>query len=488
MTTTPFGVKLECWALSNLFQQSLSIPEYQRSYSWRSSHVHDLLKDTYDRTTPYLMGTVILHDTVGTNGRTTFDIVDGQQRLVTLTLLLHVLCERRKFDPGPLPLLEGEFNEGSVGVIRKTQQVILEFLAGKSDTGRESFRNRLLASGEAKGCLLFTVLILSGENALDRAYTFFDSINSKGKALSDFDLLKAHHLMFIPPKQEALASSHNDEWLRRDELHAHLFSATLRRIRMWGRGQERDTKRERPDYNEFCSVVEPEHETDSEHVFNRYMQPVAFRSWRRVGDKIVLSMDYPVLDGEALIPTEVTQTIEGGDAFFLYAKRYHGLYAMLFEEDAGRPSTAISFVRELARCMDNLYLQNAFRAVMLLYVDKFGEDRLIEVGVCTERIISAWRWRSKSLRIEGTLSHVRDKRLVPIHLESVNSLHAYSQLLAVARSLAPFPPEDTLQGVQLRYYKSMKRFYTQEQPKILDNRARSLANFDVINGKQGLST
>jgi len=406
--SNPFNVELKSWSLHDLFSQpqSLNIPKYQRSYSWKSSHVRDLLKDTFDRINPYLMGTLILHETGGG-----LDIVDGQQRLVTITVLLHEL----KTDPRLLPLLKGDFSDASTGVIRKARKTISEFLADKSEEKRAAFRERLLAHDHDKGSLRFAVLVLRGENALDRAYTFFDSVNSKGKALSDFDLLKAHHLMFIPPKHETLASKHNDEWLRQDELHFHLFSTTLRRLRMWGRGQNRDIKRERPDYNEFCSVVEPELETDSEHILNRYMQPVAFRSWRRVGDKIVLSMDYPVLDGETLIPTQVTQTIEGGDAFFLYTKRYHGLYATLFDRGgAGRPSTAISFVRGLADYMDNPHLQNAFRAVILLYVDKFGEDRLIEVGVCAERIISFWRWYARSLRIEGSLRHVCEKRLVPI--------------------------------------------------------------------------
>src|SRR5208282_872552 len=98
-------VNLECWSLHDLFNQSkqLSIPDYQRSYSWKSSHVLDLLKDTFERTTPYLIGTLILHDTLH-GSQKTLDIVDGQQRLVTLTVLLH------EFGAPPLPLLNGEFN------------------------------------------------------------------------------------------------------------------------------------------------------------------------------------------------------------------------------------------------------------------------------------------------------------------------------------------------------------------------------------------
>jgi hypothetical protein len=474
-----FEVNLECKSLHGLFNQSqqLSIPDYQRSYSWKSSHVLDLLKDTFgrfERTTPYLMGTVILHGT-----KQTLDIVDGQQRLVTLTVLLHELGA----PPDSLPLLKGKFNADSAKVIRNARKTIREFLKGNADEKKAAFRERLLAQGQA--CLQFMVLILSGENALDRAYTFFDSVNSKGKPLRDFDLLKANHLMFIPPEQEALASNHNDEWLRRDESHAHLFSTILRRIRMWSREQDRDSKRERPDYNEFCAEVEPEDLTDAEHKFNRYMQPVTFRSWRRMGDKIVLSMDYPVLDGEALIPTQITQTIEGGDAFFLYAKRYHELYETLFKNDSDRLSTAVSFVRNLAEHIDNQYLQNAFRAVMLLYVDKFGEERLIEVGVSVERIISAWRWKAGSLRIEGTLTHVRGKRLVPILLESVNVWHVYSQLLVIAQSQSS-PPAD-LRGVQLRYRESMTRFYTRERSKILEPRVHALASSYCANDKQDIS-
>ena len=475
-----FEVKLECWSLHGLFNQSqqLSIPDYQRSYSWKSSHVLDLLKDTFERKTPYLMGTVILHDT-----KQRLDIVDGQQRLVTLTVLLRELGVQLKCNPGSLPLLGGQFNEASAKVIRNTRKVIREFLAGKFEYDKKSFHDRLLSQDQS--CLRFTVLVLSGKNALDRAYTFFDSVNSKGKALSDFDLLKANHLMFIPPEQEALASKHNDEWLRRDEAHAHLFSTILRRIRMWSRSEERDTKRERPDYNEFCAEVEPEHVMDAEHKFNRYMQPVAFRSWRRVSDKIVLSMDYPVLDSEALIPAQITQTIEAGDAFFLYAKRYHELYESLFKNDSDRLSTAVSFVRSLAEHMDNHYLKNAFRAVMLLYVDKFGEERLIEIGVSVEHIISARRWETRSLRIEGTLTHVRNKRLVPILLESVNVWHVYSQLLVIAQS-QPSPPAD-LRGVQLRYRKSMARFYTRETSKILEPRAHALASGYCDDDKQDIS-
>lgn len=314
-----FNVTLECLSLDELFSKRLNIPNYQRSYSWLITHVRDLLKDAYtthERQTEYLMGTVILHDKDDNqeDNKKCLDIVDGQQRLVTLTILVNELQGLEPQQEKKLPLLQGEFNEDSAANIRKTRTVIQDFLDGKSKQDIKSFQDFLLGKDRRNGSLRFFVLQLRGANALDRAYAFFDSVNSKGMKLNDFDLLKAHHLMFIPAKQEKLASNHNDDWMSRDEdSQAHLFSTFLRRIRMWARGQDRDSKQERPDYNEFCSVAEPGHETDEEHTFNRYMQPAAFRSWRRVGERILLSMDYPVLDSEALMPAQITQTIEGGD-------------------------------------------------------------------------------------------------------------------------------------------------------------------------------
>lgn len=348
-----FKPTLERLCLSDLLKKPLKIPEYQRHYTWERTHVLDLLKDIFDRETPYLMGTVILHETDSMDYP--LNIVDGQQRLVTLTILLWELgIGKEKYSS----LLEAKFSKNSERSILKSRDVIRDFLKAKPNEEKEKLRNRLhppVGFKQNKGWLLFTVLTLKGENALDRAFTFFDSINSKGMPLTDFNLLKAHHLMFIPPKQEALASSHNRDWEKRNESHADIFSAVLRRLRMWSRGEDRDSRRERPDYNEFCSVVEPEHGRAGEHELNRYMQPVAFRSWRRVGDRIVLSMDYPALEGEALVPTEINQTIEGGDPFFIYAKRYHQLYKKLFGISTKRVSTELDFLRDISDSITNFW-------------------------------------------------------------------------------------------------------------------------------------
>ena len=49
--------------------------------------------------------------------------------------------------------------------------------------------------------LSFHVLMLNNED-LDLAYTFFSNQNSKGVPLSDYDLLKAHHLRYVSSNED----------------------------------------------------------------------------------------------------------------------------------------------------------------------------------------------------------------------------------------------------------------------------------------------
>lgn len=71
--------------------EKLQMPPYQRSYSWETREANELLGDLVDSVetgTPHFVGAVVL-----INGAEdgVLEIVDGQQRLTTLTILLAVL-------------------------------------------------------------------------------------------------------------------------------------------------------------------------------------------------------------------------------------------------------------------------------------------------------------------------------------------------------------------------------------------------------------
>ncbi|WP_257877474.1 DUF262 domain-containing protein [Vibrio parahaemolyticus] len=82
--------------IAQLLEHKLTIPEYQRPYKWQPKHVNQLIDDIFNhRAKPcYRLGTVVLHQDKGSESEKKDDalnIVDGQQRLLTLTLLCTIL-------------------------------------------------------------------------------------------------------------------------------------------------------------------------------------------------------------------------------------------------------------------------------------------------------------------------------------------------------------------------------------------------------------
>lgn len=76
--------------LTELSEKKLTIPVYQRPYKWTEKNVIQLLEDIFEyvmlKNKDYRIGNIILHSENSTN-----NVVDGQQRLTTISLLLKIL-------------------------------------------------------------------------------------------------------------------------------------------------------------------------------------------------------------------------------------------------------------------------------------------------------------------------------------------------------------------------------------------------------------
>ena len=90
--------------ISDLFsvKRQYIVPRFQRPYSWTKEQVRELWKDIVNSiyysnselvNTEYFIGSLVL---IGNDKSSKHQIVDGQQRLTTITILLSVLCERFK--------------------------------------------------------------------------------------------------------------------------------------------------------------------------------------------------------------------------------------------------------------------------------------------------------------------------------------------------------------------------------------------------------
>lgn len=72
---------------------SYLIPIYQRNYAWGEKEISQLLQDIIDylpSNKNYYLGTLVVYETIH-NGKTTYETIDGQQRLTTLSILLSLL-------------------------------------------------------------------------------------------------------------------------------------------------------------------------------------------------------------------------------------------------------------------------------------------------------------------------------------------------------------------------------------------------------------
>ena len=78
------------------------IPIYQRPYAWTNKEITQLIQDIVDyqrkdKDQKYYIGTLVANEH-RTQGLNEFDVIDGQQRFTTLTILLCVIKNEMKTD------------------------------------------------------------------------------------------------------------------------------------------------------------------------------------------------------------------------------------------------------------------------------------------------------------------------------------------------------------------------------------------------------
>lgn len=98
----PEQLKVSITPIGELPFHLLTIPPYQRPYKWTTKHVNQLISDliTFRTQQHYRLGTLVLYKNA---------IVDGQQRILTLALLIRVMFDCLKEDNRESPY--EEFND-----------------------------------------------------------------------------------------------------------------------------------------------------------------------------------------------------------------------------------------------------------------------------------------------------------------------------------------------------------------------------------------
>ncbi|ELT7225448.1 TPA: DUF262 domain-containing protein [Vibrio cholerae] len=360
-----------------LLEQRLAIPSYQRPYKWQPKHVNQLIDDvlTHRSKQCYRLGTVVLHkDDKATDEE--LNIVDGQQRLLTLTLLCKLLDQNGEFSA---PLLKQEFaSDISVNNLEHNAKVIENRIAGFNAEERKSLLHFVLNK-----CELIEVTLYD----LSEAFQFFDSQNARGKALAPHDLLKAYHLReMMDATAQAERLYHVSLWEQGvspddESVNLHIIMGEfLFRLRRWLDG-DYGIQFSRHNLEVFKGV-------NLANADYRYVQSL-------------LALDFAVEHYNADLarqwdkqskpyPFIVDQVIVNGKRFFEYIQHYKSLHHTLFESDKALLG---DFLQDHTGYKGNsrkgdVYVKNLFMCAVMAYYDKFGDIELQQAA----RVCFCWSY------------------------------------------------------------------------------------------------
>ena len=213
-------------SIRELLSMNLDIPPYQRPYKWGNRNIFDLLTDIsnaiddkaiYGKSFRYRIGTIILHKNMDK-----LDIVDGQQRIISLVLLLKYL--EPSFE---CSILNISFTDK---VTQANIQSNYRYIADWFSLNAQAKEDYLNAFDE----LLEVIVILVDK--VTEAFQLFDSQNTRGKDLDPHDLLKAYHLREM--KESYYEMEHAvTKWEAKDTRDIRiLFKDYLYPIWNWSRG------------------------------------------------------------------------------------------------------------------------------------------------------------------------------------------------------------------------------------------------------------
>ena len=363
------SVELYNFNLRNILGLQLAIPSYQRVYCWKRRHVLSLLEDVSNHldskksdTVPYRLGTIILHCHDGI-----YDLIDGQQRLVTLSLLLNEMGIHSNL------LDERMYSREASEHVAYNKFLIQNYL--------QKYRSRL--SEDILTRIDFNVLILQNAS-LDLAYTFFSNENSRGVELTDYDLLKAHHLRYIPTSFEAQSRKLAEGWNN-----------------MILRGRATTTEGDTPNY---------------ERVLDTYIYHL--RRWMRQkeceADKRnrYVKREYeaaPIMDeippfGERFYFNE---PIQGGSHFFSFVEQHLNIYKHFIET---KEYCALHHNNGLYG--SDLWYRDVIEAVLFAYYAKFGEVCLADAFMVIMRAVLQHRYENRRARKSSILRYAGEQRYV----------------------------------------------------------------------------
>lgn len=206
--------KTELYNIEKLFEERYIIPIYQRNFEWGESEIRQLILDIFDYSIDnynkdYYIGTLIVYDR-----KNNFEIIDGQQRLTTLSILLSLI--KNKYKDKYEKYISKSYNLNLTFDSRKNSTETLQALYDKDENDIEKYisENQNSITEGYNICKKVLSEILNKDNE-DKFFNYlfenvkilrvlvledtdlnhyFEIMNSRGEQLEKHEILKARLL------------------------------------------------------------------------------------------------------------------------------------------------------------------------------------------------------------------------------------------------------------------------------------------------------
>ena len=233
------------------------IPVYQRFYSWDIDQCKRLWNDIVEMKRKgkvgHFVGSIVnIAEQAMPTGVQKYMIIDGQQRMTTLTLLLLALRDYAIINPSDTTinarridnmLLKNEYESGDERyklLLTETDRDILISLVEEKPIVEDT-RSRLienynffagkLADKEIQPAEVYEsigklqIVNITLDRAVDDAQAIFESLNSTGKELSESDLIRNYVLMGLEPSEQTYVYEHL--WRQMEQLFIYETQGTV---------------------------------------------------------------------------------------------------------------------------------------------------------------------------------------------------------------------------------------------------------------------
>lgn len=407
----------------------LRIPPYQRPYRWTEKNVRQLLEDVLQSMNAgkksYRIGSVILHNNTTDN---VLDIVDGQQRLTTLFLLWNACC---KSDNYLCPLSFGTESHATI----KQNFLFINAWLDENVGNKENYLKYVLEACDF-------VKIVADD--LSEAFQMFDSQNGRGKELEAYNLLKAYHIraMEMDSREDKIrcdkrweeATQYDPTPKIKDDPNIdvlkQIFNEQLYRSRVWSR-QDWAGEFSKTQIDEFKGfTIDKNHPALFPYQNPQLLQYLTAKFYDTILSGAAATKNrFELGDNDHINPfVNVNQQIVNGKDFFDYVETYVEIYKQMFinlgtyqlsefkefyyayclnynwpdnneakAKEKRKEDCSFNPQLQASRTGDS-YLREAYKSLVFVLFDKFGEKGLNKYYKTLYRLIYSMRLEKSQVR------------------------------------------------------------------------------------------